>query len=122
MDWWLTGKKLNTNEPVVTLDELEGRLFRRPELWWIFSATEPKKHYLATCKNKDTYRYGQTKCQAEDTGLYLARLGLLSDAEKKYDYKPYVNQEPDWKVEEVSPDHTASTQSGRSVKLLFFTK
>jgi len=114
MTWWLEGTELACDEPVITLSKIEDRLFFRPELWWVFEATKPLKHYMVERhRPKISYIYPNGRppstpgfkdeeCHEEDEGLYLQRHGLLSDIEKQTEFEPYLvsRYSP---TEEVSP-------------------
>lgn len=109
MDWWLNDEPLNCDEPAIQLSKIEERLFFRPELWWIFEAKKPLKHYMVTRggrpREPPKNGFKDEFCEAEDEGLYLKRHGLLSEIEQaawsKYEPNDY-SQEDGYSMKEVS--------------------
>jgi len=113
LDFWLNGTSLNIDEYLIK--NFKADIFSRPELWYIFEATQPKLHYMLTPNEpRNTnprlagYIAGQG-CQTEDEGLYLIRCGLLSAKEIEYTKLIEYSPDPDYwekdsyKIEEVSP-------------------
>jgi len=105
MAWWTEGIELACDEPIIQLNKIEERLFFRPELWWVFEAKEPLKHFMVTTTDHIKDRppgFKSEFCMVEDEGLYLKRCGLLSEIEKQTEYKPEDYWEKTYQIKEVS--------------------
>jgi len=100
MDWWLEDKPLNRNYHAVEhyYYKLEGRLFSRPKLWWVFEATEPAKHYMMYFNGS---HWQSEDCMIEDEYEYLKRNNLFTSREKKMSFEPDVWGE-DYTFAEIS--------------------
>jgi len=105
MAWWLEGEPLNVDDSLVKNCTIDERLFSRPELFYVFEATEPFKHYMRYFNGS---HYQSQDCDTEDEYDYLKRHGLFTELEKKAQ-KPDDAWGEDYTMKEIPKDQKPTT-------------